>query len=169
MSEREPGISPAIETNDFEILIEAFVSAARSAFGEMAESELVVRLKSEKAQSSPPADITVRLDLAFRAPGCLLLCFPASTAAALAARMLAGVEATMDEQLIRDCAGEIGNVIAGQAKTILADTPYHFTFSLPKVERGQVAIPQAPSCLGIDCGSDLGEFAMRLNLDIPHR
>jgi CheY-specific phosphatase CheX len=46
----------------------------------------------------------------------------------------AGTELT--EEIINDVAGELANVIAGQAKTILKGTRYHFTLSIPVVSRG---------------------------------
>jgi len=52
--------------------------------------------------------------------GSLVLIFPQRTAEALADRMLAGVSIDVGDQLIRDCAGEIGNVVAGQAKALLS-------------------------------------------------
>jgi CheY-specific phosphatase CheX len=62
----------------------------------------------------------------------LILC-PA-TAGQLAVRYLP--EGTfLTEDLIDDVAGEFANVIAGQAKTILKGTPYHFSMSTPVVTR----------------------------------
>ena len=41
----------------------------------------------------------------------------------------------LTDEMIDDVAGEFANVIAGQAKTILKGTPYHFTLSTPVVTR----------------------------------
>jgi CheY-specific phosphatase CheX len=45
----------------------------------------------------------------------------------------AGTE--LNDGIVNDVAGELANVIAGQAKTMLKGTPYHFTMSIPAVSR----------------------------------
>jgi CheY-specific phosphatase CheX len=45
----------------------------------------------------------------------------------------AGAELT--DEIIDDVGAELVNVIAGQAKTILKETPYHYTLSIPVVSR----------------------------------
>jgi chemotaxis protein CheX len=97
----------------------------------------------------------------------LLLRFPERTAAAIAQRVLADTEVELNESLIRDCIGEIANVIAGQAKTLLAGTPYRLTFSLPEVVVGKhlLSHPEwSRECLVIAFRSDLGEFSLGLAL-----
>ena len=81
---------------------------------------------------APLGDIAAVLTLT-SAPGAMVLGFPEQTASALAGRILSGVTAVIDGQLIRDCVGEIANVIVGQAKAMLAGTSYHFAFSVPNV------------------------------------
>jgi hypothetical protein len=65
--------------------------------------------------------------------------------------------------------GEIANVVAGQAKALLASTPYEFTFSLPRVAVG--ASSEFDPGLGFNCrnviaGSELGKFALQLSLTL---
>src|SRR5262249_27710623 len=98
--------------------------------------------------------------------GLLVLSFPDRTAAAIAERVLADLNQEINESLVRDCMGEIANVIAGQAKALLAGTTHQLTFSLP-----QIAVANPPSRLELDRGclviafrSDVGEFTMRLAL-----
>ena len=66
----------------------------------------------------------------------LVLSFPAQTAAALAGRVLAEVAQAPDDDLVRDCMGELANVIAGQAKTLLAETPYQLLLATPSILSG---------------------------------
>ena len=72
----------------------------------------------------------------------------------------------MDENLVRDCVGEIANVIAGQAKALLAGGPYHLTFSVPRiVVEEQDCLPQPDQdCLAAVLSSDLEDFALQLFL-----
>ena len=81
--------------------------------------------------------------------------------------MLADVTTELDEQLIRDCVGEIGNVVSGQAKALLAGTPFAFTFSLPEVVVGANHFQPASGqeCLVVAFNSDQGEFSLRLLLN----
>jgi CheY-specific phosphatase CheX len=64
----------------------------------------------------------------------MALVLPPDTARRLAETYLpAGCELT--NEIIDDVTGELANVIAGQAKTILKGTPYHFALSIPVVSR----------------------------------
>jgi chemotaxis protein CheX len=147
-------------------LVEPFITATRSALGEMAGTEVVVRTVYQKALRHTLGDIAAVLGLQAATEGFLVLGFPRRTAADLAGRILAGVTQEVDENLIRDCVGEIANVVAGQAKAILAGTPYRFTFSLPEVVVGAKELRPSPSlvCLVVAFSSDLGEFDLQLFL-----
>jgi CheY-specific phosphatase CheX len=80
------------------------------------------------------------------------------------------VKEEINETLVCDCVGEIANVIAGQAKTLLAGTPHQSTFALPQVVAGNPLSSQPEqgrNCLVMNLCSDLGEFTMRLALEHP--
>jgi chemotaxis protein CheX len=147
-------------------LVEPFIESTRAALGEMAGTELVVRAVYQKAIQYTLGDLATVLRLQSATEEFLVLGFPEQTAAALARRILAGVTEEVDASLIRDCMGEIANVVAGQAKAKLADTPYHFTFSLPEVVVGAKDLrpQQGLDCLVIAFNSDLGEFVLQLFL-----
>ena len=149
-----------------EQLVEPFITAARVALGEMAATELAVRAVYQAALPHTLGDIAAVLGLQSATEGFLVLGFPRRTAEALAGRILAGVKDEVDENLIRDCVGEMGNVVAGQAKAILADTPYRFSFSLPEVVVGPKELLPRPGldCLVVAFGSDPGEFTLQLFL-----
>jgi len=149
-------------------LLEPFITATRAALGEMANTEVVVRTVCRNPGPHALSDISVVLRLTSATEGTLVLTFPEQTAAALARRILAGVSAEVDEQLIRDCVGEIGNVVAGQAKALLAGTPYHFAFSLPRIVAGVDDLQPAPGldCLAVAFNSEQGEFTLRMFLKL---
>jgi chemotaxis protein CheX len=149
-------------------LLEPFVAATRAALGEMAGADVVVRAVRRNPVNRGSGDVAVVLQLTCATDAILVLSFPRRTATALARRMLAGVSAHVDDELIRECAAEIGNVVAGQAKALLAGTPYHFVFSLPEVVAGVNDFQPTPGldCLVIDFSGDQGEFALQLFLKL---
>jgi CheY-specific phosphatase CheX len=142
-----------------------FLAAACSAVAEMTGTEIVARTVAPSRLAPPSGEIAVVVRLFSSNEHTLVLRFPPSTATALAGRILAGATQDIGEELVRDCAGEIANVIAGQAKATLAVTPYQFTFSLPAVmapdgtevrqDEGADSWLSALSC-------ELGEFSLQL-------
>jgi chemotaxis protein CheX len=141
-------------------LIEAFTTAVTATLREMAGVEVVTRDTSRAAGDGELADLSVALRLEADTDGLLILCFPRGTAEALARRVLAGVADEPDEGMIRDCATELLNVIAGQAKALLFGTPHHFTLSTPTVlTAGPVG---AAGWAIVSFDSDAGAFALHL-------
>ena len=62
-----------------------------------------------------------------------------------------------DDAMVRDCAAELLNVTAGQAKTLLYGTPHHFTFATP------TALPVgAAGGAGVGYDSECGAFSLRV-------
>jgi chemotaxis protein CheX len=150
-----------------EKLLNPFIAATGAALGEMASTEVVVRALSRGPGRHPSENICAELRFTSGMEGSVVLIFPEGTAEALARRILAGVSSEVDPQLIRDCVGEIGNVVAGQAKALLAATPYHFTFSLPKVaDVEDFQLPPVPNCLVVAFSCDFGDFALELFLKL---
>ena len=147
-------------------LLGPFITATCVAMGEMAGMEVVVRAVYHKALHHALGDVAAVLGLQSATEGFLVLGFPQQTAAALSRRILAGVTEEVEESLIQDCVGEIANVVAGQAKAMLAGTPYRFTFSLPEVVIGakELRPQQCLDCLVIVFSSDMGEFVLQLFL-----
>lgn len=96
--------------------------------------------------------------------GFLALALPEATAAELARRVLlaGGAPAEPDAAGVRDCAGEVVNVIAGQAKTLLYGTRYHFALSTPRVGPGPVSGAGAVLAFG----SEVGPFALHVRLPV---
>ncbi len=92
--------------------------------------------------------------------GFLVLRFPMATATALAERMLDGA-ASADEEMVRDCMGELANVVAGQAKALLSGTADHFAFSTPVVGADQPDLP-TDGWRVVAFDTPVGEFLLRV-------
>jgi chemotaxis protein CheX len=147
--------------------LEPFIAAVCQALGEMASTQVVVRALYQRTLDNPLGDLSAVLALRSANVEALVLSFPERTAAALCRRILAEANQEVDESLIRDCAGEIANVVAGQAEAMLAETPYPFAFSVPQVLAGsspELQPKQDRDCVVVAFSSDLGEFAMQLYL-----
>jgi chemotaxis protein CheX len=133
---------------------EAFVTSITTTLRDLAGVE-AAPLGAEAAVE-PRADVTARIRLSGTRQGELVLCLPTATATALAERVLAGA-AAVDPAMVLDCMGELANVIAGQAKTLLYGTPDHFMLSPPTVTAGDAGpIPADDACVRF--GSEVGEF-----------
>jgi len=148
-----------------EMLVDPFITATSAALGEMASTEVSVQAVSRGPVRHPSESICAELKFISGIEGALVLIFPEQTAEALAKRVLTGVSIELSNELIRDCAGEIGNVVAGQAKALLSATRYHFAFSLPRVvDFEDFQPPHALDCLAAAFNSDVGRFALQLYL-----
>jgi CheY-specific phosphatase CheX len=139
-------------------VVEAFTAATVTAFQELTATEVAAA-----ELGAPPADVFAVIALRRSAPGRLVLALPAAVLAALAGRYLpAGVALT--PELLDDTAGEFANVIAGQAKTMLKGTPYHFHLAPPQVSRAPA--PPSGGCepLTLPFAADVGAFHLLVEL-----
>ncbi len=139
-----------------------FIEAATLTLGEMAGTEIVVAGVYHKKDPTLLGSICGLLRMA-GTDRTLVLSFPAETAKAVAGRILTTADIVADDDLVRDCLGEVTNVVAGQAKALLAESPYRFSLSTPLV----VNDAGHGRTLGDDClivlfQCDLGPFALQL-------
>jgi chemotaxis protein CheX len=143
-------------------LIEAFTAATTFALREMVGVEAVVR----ESRPAPGASLSavIRLTTA-GGEGRLVLSCSESTAAALAARVLAQAVNAVPPEMVRDCLGEVANVVAGQAKVLLVGHPAHFTLSTPTVRAGEAG-ELAAGTWTIPFASDVGEVTVHLLLPV---
>jgi chemotaxis protein CheX len=150
-------------------LLEPFIEATRTTLAEMAGVEPAVAAVYQATRDHPPGDIAAMVALTSPALRTLVIAYPERTAAALAKRIMTVGAVDVDDSLIRDCVGEIANVVAGQAKALLAATPYRFVFALPKVVAGAGALEDEADvdCLVIAFDSACGRFALRLSVQKP--
>lgn len=149
-------------------LVDPFVTATRLTVQTMVGVETTVKAVYQKTNYLIFGDISAVIGLMGPAEGSMVLSFPERTAMALAERILAGVVEQLDQDLVRDCMGELANVIGGQAKGILENTAYHFSLSTPTVVAGmghEIRHQPGMPCLVIAFASELGHFALQLCLN----
>jgi chemotaxis protein CheX len=152
-----------------EQILEAFVTAARVTLQEMVNIELVERASYRKTSATTLAEVSAVIGMESVNGGALVLGCSEATAAVLAGRVLAGSIEQPDPEMIRDCLGEIANVIAGQSKTMLFGTPYHFMLTTPVILSGVgQTIPRSAgtSCLVVEFGSEVGELVVQVCLRV---
>jgi CheY-specific phosphatase CheX len=147
-----------------EQFVEPFIVAVSQSFRDWPGTEVMVR---SVCQQIPPRLLgDMSAEVALRGPRdiTLALSFPQATATGLGDSALAGTAYDMDDSLLYDCLGELANVVAGQAKALLAGTPYHFTFGTPKVVYVDPRRGPEPGqdCLVVVFGSQWGDFALQL-------
>jgi chemotaxis protein CheX len=153
-----------VEGDVRDLLLVPFLTAVRDTLAEMSGLDTAVRVVYRTADLRIAVGVTAAVELDVAKPGCLVLEFPRPTAAALAERVLAGVPAAPDDALIGDCVGEIANVVAGRAKTMLAATGFRFAFRVPRIVAAGDTLPLAPgqNRLVAVFDSPSGEFALQL-------
>jgi chemotaxis protein CheX len=91
---------------------------------------------ADDASELPRTYVSGVINLAGTASGQAALCFPEGSARRVVATMLAMDESEVDEDTLRDGVGEMVNIVAGQAKSALAHTDYHFDLGLPTIVLG---------------------------------
>jgi chemotaxis protein CheX len=142
-------------------LIEAFTAAVPFALREMAGAEAFAA--SLDSVSPAASELTAEIRLT-TADGVWrwVMSFPEQTARNLAQRILAGTVPEIGSEILRDCAGEVANVTAGQAKALLVGSASHFTLSTP-ITGIASADGAAPEGWVLRFDSDAGDFTTRLS------
>lgn len=103
------------------------------------------------------------INLAGSANGQAALCFPQDAARRVVATMLAMEEDEVDEDTLRDGVGEMVNIVAGQAKSALTDTPWHFELGLPTIVVGEnhsIGLFRGKKTHARRVDTELGSFAL---------
>jgi CheY-specific phosphatase CheX len=161
-------------------LLEPLIRATCATLSVVAGSEASVRAVGQEPSPPAPGDVVAVVTLRPATDGpadrpvqeagvsgyeqFLVLRFPEGTAAALAGRILADVTEELDQGLVRDCMGELANVVAGQVKALLAGGPNRFSISIPEVLAPSARLlPADPlHSLVLTFTSDHGEFVVQL-------
>ncbi len=165
MEMQTPANGQAVPQELQDVLLAPFIEAACLTLREWAGTEPVPGAMYREPRPRTLGDVSAMLRLHTAADGILVLGFPTATAQTLASRALAGVMQDVGPDMVRDCMGEVTNVVAGQAKALLHDTPYRFTFSTPTVLTGadrEIETPSGADCLVVLFGSDAGTFSLQL-------
>jgi chemotaxis protein CheX len=142
-----------------------FIEAVAGSIGEMTHIEPVIREVYRTEFDKTLGDVLAIVGSLPGSPDCLVLSLPMKTARAMTERVLTDVREPIDDRMVFDCIGELANVLAGQAKSLLANSPYPFSFSLPKVtlaSDSQVLARLGCKCLRIIFDSEVGEFGLQV-------
>jgi CheY-specific phosphatase CheX len=154
-------VSPEVR----EQFLEPFISATTLAMSEWARTDVAVLDVFQQTFTQSFGDLAALLRFKSENEEFIILGVTYPTASGLAKRVFDGVLDVVDPAMIDDCIGEMGNVISGQAKALLAGTPYQFSFSTPLVARSdgpELSGMKGRDCLVIMFACDLGEFAVQL-------
>jgi CheY-specific phosphatase CheX len=145
-------------------VVEAFTAAVTTTFEELAGAE-VFEGEPFVTGSVPPAQgASAAIVLRRKAPGRIVLALAPAALEALATRYLPA-ETTLTQEILEDLAGEFLNVIAGQAKTMLKGTRYHYFLSPPIVGSAAAADwPTTDEFLAIPFTCDAGPMALYIHL-----
>lgn len=101
--------------------------------------------------------------------GSLAITFTEPVIFDLAKRML-NIELSEIDEIARDLAGEMTNIVVGGAKCALEEKGYHFDMSLPKVLEGEehdINHSYAGETILIPLSIDSGSFYLELNFTDP--
>lgn len=143
----------------------AFTTATITALQELAGLEAFAETPSEVLEFPCHEVILASVELRRDNPGRLLIVLSIDTASHLAARYLPQ-DTPLSDEIVADVIGEFANVIAGQGKSILKGTPYHFSLSIPRVARskrpGEWQNPVSGLIASLSC--DLGQLSLALCL-----
>jgi chemotaxis protein CheX len=148
----------ATATDAIPKVADAVTAATVTAFMELTGTEVTPGDLAGASPAPPSADVCAAIELRRQLPGLLVCGFPLAALEALARRYLPP-RVTLTPDILDDAAGEFANVIAGQAKTMLKGTPYHYSLSTPTVTRDRcVARPGSASGTQLHFNSDAGRF-----------
>ena len=162
-----PADARAVDAEIREQLLEPIIAATHAALGEMAGTELAVRGVYCQTLTHALGEIAAVLAIKSQPNRLLVLSFTRTTAVALTRLIMMGVTQTIDEELMRDCVGEIANVIGGQATALLAESPFPYSFAMPPtVTSAQEFRPQpGHQALVVVFRGAEGDFAMQFFAD----
>jgi chemotaxis protein CheX len=173
-------VNPPANLAEHPEVLDAFVQAATAMLRELTGYESWLERTGPAdtvalAEAGPR--IAARLRLLRHEPGELLLEMAEPSAEKLAARFLPP-DTPLVSDLLDDAVGEFANVIAGQAKTVLKGTPFHFSLSTPTVARHleqrtasepivagtRPASDSQPGMVGMLIGFEEGQLRLLLSL-----
>jgi chemotaxis protein CheX len=115
--------------------INPFVAATLQALEVMASVHPKRGKPFVKTDNSAKGDISGVVGLAGEATGSVALTFPATLARKIYGQMV-GEEADGLGEEVRDAVGEVVNMIAGGAKSMLAEQGYSFRIAIPSIVVG---------------------------------
>jgi CheY-specific phosphatase CheX len=161
--DRPPDARP-VDPARLSAVIDAVTAATVTTFEELCQTSIVPG-EPYLSRIIPIVDaVTAEITLRRAVPGRLVLAYPRQVLGVLASRYLPGEAIT--PEIADDAAGEFANVIAGQIKTMLHGTPYHFHLSTPHVGVTASSATEAPDFLVLTFDCDAGIFAVHVYLPL---
>lgn len=144
-------------------MVPAFIKAIRTVFQTMAQVEVSVLDPYVKTAIREPYDVSGIIGFTGALHGSAILSFSQATAMELVARF-AGMRIEPNTADFADAVGELTNMVAGTAKSMLGETA---GISTPLVVIGAShSMPPLRDlpCLVIPCRCAFGEFSIELNV-----
>ncbi|NOZ83232.1 MAG: chemotaxis protein CheX [Epsilonproteobacteria bacterium] len=153
-------------------LINPFISGTKEVFEVMAGIPVKRKSLSLKKDYKMFGEISGIMGLTGEAVGSIIISFPKKLADNVVSKFL-GIEnvESINEDDIRDGVGEILNMIAGKAKTLLASTEYYFKLSIPTVIIGQnyeISHSKDTPCMVVIFEATNLQFVLQVSL-APHK
>jgi chemotaxis protein CheX len=116
--------------------INPFIDATRNVFSSMCRTQIARKKIFVKDDYKMLGDISGVMKLSGTAVGTVVISMSTELACLMVGRMLGEKPGDKLTREIEDAAGELINMISGQAKASLVKTKYHFTISIPEVVTG---------------------------------
>ena len=120
-----------------------------------------------KQKNTPSHDVSAIIGLSGNAFGSVVLSFPRETAEQVMSKMLGDED--VSSEFIADGVGELANMIAGVAKTILAEDGVKTFISIPRVVLGlnhYIHRPKEVPCVAVYFSSEMGDIALEVALKV---
>ena len=145
-------------------ILQPFIKATHIILEELSEIKVEVR-SIEQKRGYRFSDISAILGLVGRAEGALVMSFPRDTAAILTRRLLMTVDVEPTDHMVKDCVGELVNMVAGRTRGMVADTPHSFGMSTPTVVFGaghEIHHRPGMICFAVSFHTEIGDFTLQL-------
>lgn len=145
-------------------LINHFVTATASVFRTMLGAEVNRGNLSVKEGSNPPHEVSGVIGLTGDTAGTMLLSLGRDTAISVCEAMLGSRPESLDGDVV-DAVGEVANMIAGNAKALLADSTTRL--SLPNVVIGKnhvIGFPSDTVTIHIPLTTSLGPACIEIGM-----
>jgi CheY-specific phosphatase CheX len=151
-------------TDAWSQILESFATATRDTLSAMAQIDVVQQPFTETHFAETSA-IAVHLPLRGTLSGMLVLRVPSRTASALAVRILGDIATgpTLDDTLIRDCIGEVANVVGGQTKALHGDGIFRIDLSQLTITSNDLTPTHSNEAFAFTC--ELGDFSIHVLRD----
>ena len=150
-------------------IVKAFLSAVRDAMSTMAMLEVEIEDVGEATTFDDCLDYSTVVGLSGDEDGVLLI----TLASPLAKKIVSSMLGVSEDELegvdeILDGVGEVGNMVAGAAKTSLSGSPHWFNLSLPATVAGdKLELRPRPGTPGVVVDGRIGGHALRMGVWLP--